>query len=130
MNRSFLKTPFGRLLRHRSGTFGLALVLLYLVIAIFAGILAPYSPTEQHTRDRIQPPSSNYLLGTDEFGRDILSRLMHGATNSLQVSLLSVAVSGLLGTMIGILIGLFWRLGRQCVHALDGFNFLLFQPFS
>lgn len=83
------------------------MVLLYLVIAIFAGFLAPYSPTEQHTKDRIQPPSSAYLLGTDEFGRDILSRLMHGATNSLQVSLLSVAVSGLLGTVIGILSGFY-----------------------
>lgn len=107
MNKSFRKTSFGRLLRHRSGTLGLLLVLVYLIVAVFAEVLAPYSPTEQHTRDRLQAPSSTYALGTDEFGRDILSRLMHGASNSLRVSILSVAVSGLLGTLIGIVTAYF-----------------------
>lgn len=107
MTKSFRKTPFGRLLRHRSGTFGLILVLAYVIIAIFAGVLAPYSPIEQDAPHRLQPPSSTYLLGTDEFGRDILSRLMHGATNSLQVSVLAVAISGILGTLLGIIAG-YW----------------------
>lgn len=107
MTKSFRKTPFGRLLRHRSGTFGLILVLAYVIIAVFAGVLAPYSPIEQDAPHRLQPPSSTYLLGTDEFGRDILSRLMHGATNSLQVSVLAVAISGILGTLLGIIAG-YW----------------------
>jgi peptide/nickel transport system permease protein len=107
MTEPFRKTPFGRLLRHRSGTFGLILVLTYLIIAMFAGVLAPYSPIEQDAPHRLQPPSSTYLLGTDEFGRDILSRLMHGATNSLQVSVLAVAISGILGTLLGIIAG-YW----------------------
>jgi peptide/nickel transport system permease protein len=107
MNKSFRKTPYGRLLRHRSGTIGLLLVLLYLIVAVFSGILAPYSPIEQHTKDRLQAPSSTYTLGTDEFGRDILSRLMHGASNSLKVAILSVAVSGFLGTVIGIVTAYF-----------------------
>ena len=107
MNNLFRKTPLGRLFRHRSGTFGLVLVLLYLIIAVFAGILAPYSPIDQHPKDRLQPPSSAYVLGTDEFGRDILSRLMFGASNSLKVSLVSVAISGLLGTVIGTVAGFY-----------------------
>jgi peptide/nickel transport system permease protein len=107
MNRTFVKTPFGRLLRHRSGTIGLILVLIYIVIALFANYIAPYSPIEQHARDRLKAPNSTYVLGTDEFGRDILSRLMAGASNSLAVSVLSVAISGILGTLLGLLAG-YW----------------------
>lgn len=98
-------TTFGRLLRHRSGMLGLVIVIFYLFIAITAAWVSPFSPIEMHTKDRLQPPGSTYLLGTDEFGRDILSRLMNGATNSLRVALVSVAVSGALGTLAGILSG-------------------------
>ena len=99
------KTTLGRLLSYRSAQLGIILVLLYLAVALFASILAPYSPIEQHARDRLQEPSGTYWLGTDEFGRDILSRLMHGATNSLRVALLSVAVACVLGTALGMLAG-------------------------
>jgi peptide/nickel transport system permease protein len=114
-NRDFQKTTLGRLLRHRTGTLGLVIVALYLFVALAAGLIAPYAPDEMHTKDRLQPPggastspqggSGSYVLGTDEFGRDILSRLMHGATNSLRVALISVTVSGVLGTLAGILSG-------------------------
>ncbi len=105
MNRLFTKTPIGRLLRHRSGTIGLLLVLAYVFMAIFANNIAPYSPIAMHTQNRLQAPDSTYLLGTDEFGRDILSRLIAGATNSLTVSVVSVAISGLIGTLLGLLSG-------------------------
>jgi len=105
-NRNFQKTTLGRLLRHRTGTLGLVIVALYLFVALAAGLIAPFAPEEMHTKDRLQPPGGgSYVLGTDEFGRDILSRLMHGATNSLRVALISVAVSGVLGTLAGILSG-------------------------
>lgn len=76
-----------------------------MTVALFASILAPYSPIEQHARDRLQEPSATYWLGTDEFGRDILSRLMYGATNSLRVALLSVVVACVLGTALGMIAG-------------------------
>jgi peptide/nickel transport system permease protein len=101
----FRKTTFGRLLRHRSGTVGLVIVLVYMFIALTSTWIAPYSPIVQHSKDRLQPPSSTYALGTDEFGRDILSRLMNGATYSLRVALISVAASGFFGTLAGILSG-------------------------
>jgi peptide/nickel transport system permease protein len=104
-SQPFQKTTLGRLLRHRSGTVGLIIVVVYLFIALAAPWIAPYSPIAQHSKDRLQPPTSTYLFGTDEFGRDILSRLMNGATNSLRVALVSVAVSGVLGTITGILSG-------------------------
>lgn len=101
----FRKTTLGRLLRYHSAQIGIVLVLLYITVALFASILAPYSPIEQHARDRLQEPSATYWLGTDEFGRDILSRLMYGATNSLRVALLSVVVACVLGTALGMIAG-------------------------
>ncbi len=101
----FRKTTLGRLVRYRSAQLGLALVLVYLAVALFASVLAPYSPIEQHAKDRLQEPSATYWLGTDEFGRDILSRLMYGATNSLRVALLSVALSCIVGTALGMIAG-------------------------
>jgi peptide/nickel transport system permease protein len=106
MNRTnFRKTTWGRLLRYPSAQIGLALVLVYVIVALFANILAPYSPIEQHAKDRLQAPNATYWLGTDEFGRDILSRLMHGATNSLRVAILSVVFACALGTALGMVAG-------------------------
>lgn len=94
-----------RFLRYRSSQIGLALVLVYVGVALFAGIIAPYSPIEQHAKDRLQEPNANYWLGTDEFGRDILSRLMHGATNSLRIAVISVTIACLLGAALGMTSG-------------------------
>ena len=100
-----LRRTAWELLRYPAGVIGLALVSIYVIVAVFAGALAPYPPIEQHTRDRLQAPSGQYLFGTDEFGRDMQSRLMHGATNSLRIAILSVAVATLAGTTIGTVAG-------------------------
>jgi peptide/nickel transport system permease protein len=96
IDSSFRKTTLGRLFRHRSGTVGMVIVLIYAFIALASPWITPYSPIVQHTKDRLQPPSSTYVFGTDEFGRDIFSRLMAGATNSLRVAVVSVVISGFL----------------------------------
>ena len=91
-----------RLLRSRSGVVGLVIVILYLVMALLGALnLTPYDPIEQHRIDRLQDPSSTYWLGTDLYGRDVASRIISGATNSLHVALLSVALSGVVGTLLG-----------------------------
>lgn len=91
-----------RLLRSRSGALGLVIVVIYVIVALLGALgVTPYSPIEQHPRDRMQGPSEQYRLGTDLFGRDMLSRLIKGATNSLYVALLAVAISGTAGTLIG-----------------------------
>ncbi|MCP4583706.1 MAG: D,D-dipeptide ABC transporter permease, partial [candidate division Zixibacteria bacterium] len=64
------------LLRHRSGMVGLIIILVMGLIALFAPILAPYDPLEMHAEDRFHPPSATYPFGADEFGRDILSRVL------------------------------------------------------
>ncbi len=95
-----------RLLWNRSGSVGLLLVVAYTVIAIMGMLdVTPYPALEAHTRDRLKAPSETYLMGTDLLGRDIASRLMVGATNSLRVALLSVTISAALGTLIGTVSG-------------------------
>lgn len=95
-----------RLLRSRSGIVGLVIVILFLVMALLGALgLTPYDPIEQHRIDRLQDPGSTYWLGTDLYGRDVASRIVSGATNSLRVALFSVALSGVAGTMLGALSG-------------------------
>lgn len=92
-----------RFSRHRIGMFGLAIILVIVICAIFAPWLAPYDPTKIDYGAMIAPPSGLYLFGTDEIGRDILSRLIYGARVSLQI----VSVAILLSLVIGGSIGLF-----------------------
>ncbi|MBN1286933.1 MAG: ABC transporter permease [Anaerolineae bacterium] len=95
-----------RLLRDRSGTTGLVLVILFLLVGLLGALeQTPYPPNEQHAADRMQAPGASYIMGTDLFGRDVASRLMVGATNSLKVALASVILSTLIGTTIGMVAG-------------------------
>ena len=84
---------------------GAALVLLFVLTAVLGPVISPYSPTAQKMSQRLKPPSAEYLLGTDDFGRDVLSRILHGAMPSLQVSILSVTGSLIVGVIIGLLAG-------------------------
>lgn len=89
------------------GTVGGAIVLLFLLVAIFANVLAPYGYNESILEHRLLPPGSSYLLGTDNVGRDILSRVIYGARISMCVGL-SVAMLGTtLCTIIGGVSGYF-----------------------
>lgn len=95
-----------RLLRNRSGAVGVVLVSVYLSVGLLGSIgLTPYPALEQHVRDRLQAPSATYLMGTDLFGRDITSRIMGGAANSLRVAVLSVTLATFLGTLLGTISG-------------------------
>lgn len=92
-------------LQNRTSLIGLIIILLMLVGAVLAPVLAPYSPTEIHISDKVSPPSMKYWLGTDAFGRDILSRLLHGARISLFLSIVGVLIATLIGTAIGAIAG-------------------------
>lgn len=94
-----------RLLRARLGAFGLVVVVLLLVAGVLADVISPHDPNRQDYRAVLQAPSSTYLLGTDNLGRDILSRLVHGSRVSLLVGLLSVAMAVALGSMLGLAAG-------------------------
>ena len=81
------------------------IVLLLILVAIFADVLAPYRYTEMHLVDRLQGASARYLLGTDQLGRDLLSRLLYGAQISLTVGLAATALNVLLAILIGSISG-------------------------
>ena len=107
-------TPLSRLragLRHsrRSpvGTLGAIMVPIVVITALFASVLAPWNPRETDLYNVLKGPSSAHLLGTDELGRDILSRTLLGARPALMVSLISVSFAVLIGVPIGMLSGYF-----------------------
>jgi len=88
--------------REPLGTFGLALVLIIAVTGIFAEELAPYNPTANDFAAMTEAPSINHWLGTDQFGRDLLSRIIYGARTALIVGLSSAFVGGSLGLVLGV----------------------------
>ena len=98
-----------RLLRNPAGVIGLVGLTTLLVAALGADVLAPFDPLEQHARDRLLPPGRVYLLGTDDLGRDLLSRIIHGSRISLAVGLLSVTLGGVLGVATGLVAGYWGR---------------------
>lgn len=95
-----------RLWRNRNGRLGLIVVGMLLLVAMFAAVgLTPSSPRAQNPADAFTPPSSAYWFGTDQFGRDVLSRVMEGVFASLRVAVIAVAVATLLGASAGIAAG-------------------------
>jgi peptide/nickel transport system permease protein len=91
--------------RNRISVVGLIIVILITLVAIFAPLLAPHDPLAQSARNRLAPPSAEYPLGRDDFGRDILSRTLYGARVSLLVGVLSVLIGGVSGTILGVIAG-------------------------
>jgi peptide/nickel transport system permease protein len=90
---------FGR--RSPLGVVALLFLSASLIIAAFAEGLAPRDPLEHDLENRLQPPSRDFLMGTDNFGRDVLSRVIYGARTSLFVGLVSIAVVTVVGTALG-----------------------------
>lgn len=88
---------------------GTIIVLIFILIAIFATFLAKEGINDQVMSDRLQPPSKEYWLGTDDFGRDIFSRIIHGARISLWVGFSSVIGSVIVGSILGIIAGYYGR---------------------
>jgi peptide/nickel transport system permease protein len=89
----------------RKGAVGLACLLLFIVVALFGPWLAPYNPVELHLEAQLAPPSARFWWGTDELGRDILSRVIHGARVSLQAGVLAVGLAGVVGVSAGLVSG-------------------------
>src|SRR5262245_57893905 len=94
-----------RLLQHRGAVAGLVVILLFFAAALLASALSPYDPLAQDLDRRLQGPSRAHLLGTDDFGRDMLSCVMHGARISLTVGFLSIGIAGAGGLILGLVAG-------------------------
>lgn len=94
---------------------GLGIVVFMSLAALLAPWLAPYDPTEFHRHAILEPPSAQYLLGTDAYGRDVLSRLLYGGRISLWVGFVSVGISVLIGLTLGLLAGYFRGLTDEII---------------
>ena len=103
--RSRTKAILRWMRRDVRAVLSLSFLLLLVFVSIFAPVLAPYSPIDQDVTQLLLPPSSAHWLGTDDLGRDVLSRLIWGAPNSLYASFLAVGIGIVLGVPIGLLIG-------------------------
>src|SRR5579859_1594249 len=100
--RSWVQATLHFCRREPLGAFGMMIVLIMAVTGIFAELLAPYSPTSNDFASMTEAPSWAHLLGTDQFGRDLLSRIIFGARTALIVGLSSAIVGGLAGLVLGV----------------------------
>lgn len=98
---------FARFVRNPSAAIGLTLLLILVAVAILAPLIAPYGPTDSDFLAVLHPPSWSHPFGTDELGRDTLSRVIYGAQISLRVGFVPVAAAFVVGTVLGILSGFF-----------------------
>jgi peptide/nickel transport system permease protein/oligopeptide transport system permease protein len=116
-------------LQRKLVVFGLVILALLVLSAIFASWLAPYDPYRGNMRDALSQPSSKYLLGTDIQGRDVLSRLIYGTRTVLLVGFVTVSVAATAGVLLGISAGYFggWvnTIIMRIMDALMGFPMLL-----
>lgn len=106
--------------RNRLSWVGLGLLIIIVGAAVFAPLLAPYDPLAQHIVKRLQPPSAEFWLGTDTYGRDVFSRLIYGARVSLIVGFVAILIAMIVGSAIGILAGFIGGLfDRVVMSVLD-----------
>lgn len=97
----------GRLSKNRAAMFGLILISVEIILAILASVISPYDPAAIDVIYGAHGPSAAHLLGTDNLGRDILSRLLYGARYSLSLGLLCTLITTVVGTFIGAIVGYF-----------------------
>lgn len=108
-----------KLLRHRSFMIGLVIVCLLVTAAIVGPWLTGLDPTAMRMRNRFKPPGPGLWFGADQFGRDVLTRVLHGARLSLFIGLSVALLSGGVGTMIGITAGYFRHLDAVLMRSMD-----------
>ena len=105
-----MKDFFYRLFHNKLAVTGSIILLLFILMAVFAPFLAPYDPFYMDTEAILSAPSAAHLLGTDNMGRDILSRIFYGARISLRVSIVSVSIATVAGVILGVAAGYFGRI--------------------
>ncbi|GLF92302.1 diguanylate cyclase [Bacillus safensis] len=124
--QSLILESLKQFFQHKLAVIGSVIVFLFLILAIFAPLIAPYGINEQSLGERFSAPSAAHWFGTDDFGRDIFSRVVHGARISLWVGFFSVLGSVILGTLLGLMAGYGGRVLDAVISRL--FDILLAFP--
>ncbi|MBI2118275.1 MAG: ABC transporter permease [Elusimicrobia bacterium] len=104
-----LKLYIKRFIQNKFSLWGISFIFILSSLALFSPFIVPYPPLEQNLAERLQSPSSLHLLGTDDLGRDLFSRLIYGSRISLTVGFVAVSIATLFGTFIGLISGYFGK---------------------
>lgn len=97
--------PIVLFLRNKTGLASLAILMFYVVLALFAPHIAPYNPLRQDLSQRLMPPSLSHIMGTDDFGRDIFSRVVYAIRLDLEIALISISIAYVIGVLAGTFAG-------------------------
>src|SRR4026209_2064518 len=109
-----------RLGRNGAGVTGAAILVVLVAAALFADVVSTHNPTRLAPANRLQPPSGQHYLGTDEFGRDVYSLVLHGSRISLLVGLTTMLLTSAGGIVIGLTAGYSRRLDVPVMRCMDG----------
>ncbi|WP_273852920.1 nickel transporter permease [Guptibacillus spartinae] len=112
--------------RNKLAMVGMGIVLFFILLAIFAGVISPEGINEQKLGERLQAPSASHWFGTDDFGRDILSRIIYGARISLWVGFFAVLGSAAIGSLLGMVAGYYGKLVDTIISRI--FDIMLAFP--
>ncbi|MCJ9752841.1 ABC transporter permease [Neorhizobium sp. BETTINA12A] len=110
---------FRRFLKRKTVALGLVVIVIFVLLAVLAPWIAPYSPSKLSIVNRLKPPSEIYWFGTDEFGRDIFSRTIFAGRLSLLVGAAVVSLSAIIGVTLGLLAGFFQKLDTPIARLID-----------
>jgi peptide/nickel transport system permease protein len=113
------KSTVARLLSHRLFVTGLVLFALMVLVALLADLIATHNPVQVRARFRFRPPSFDHFFGTDNFGRDIYTRVVYGARLSISIGFAVVIVTAAIGTAIGLIAGYVRRLDNFLMRVMD-----------
>jgi peptide/nickel transport system permease protein len=111
---------------NKTSWVGLVIFVIVAVLALLAPLIAPHDPVEQNILVKLKPPSAEFIMGTDGFGRDIASRLLYGAQISLVIGIASTILAMVIGSAIGMLAG--WKGGRFDIIIMQAMDVLLAFP--
>ncbi|MBM3533901.1 MAG: ABC transporter permease [Alphaproteobacteria bacterium] len=113
------RSAWRRYATHRLFAAGAILCSIAVLLAIFADVLAVRSPERTRISATFQPPSDTYLMGTDNLGRDVWSRVAHGSRVSILIGLATVMLAGIAGTLVGLFAGYYRRLDEPLMRLMD-----------
>lgn len=102
-----VKDFYGRLVKNKAAVFGGGIILFFVLITIFAPVLAPYDPSQPDLVNKLQGPSMEHWMGTDDKGRDILSRILYGSRLSMGVGITAVLIGAVFGVTLGLIAGFY-----------------------
>jgi len=120
MRKEHRQLKLRKFVRNRAVMAGSAATILMVILALFAEMLAPYDPQAIDVTKRLMPPCSEYLFGTDTFGRDVMSRIFYGASISMKVGMIVSAGSLVFGLVMGLYSGYYPKVGAVVMRICDG----------